>query len=186
MLAFFIAQDEWGVFRKSWTVALLVFLAISNLGIYQYQSIQSQQGRLLTKAEYEQPTPFYIGAGHEYLPDEINYQELLKQKKRQLDYSAEQVTITNVRMPYGKISFDYQVVNQSAKVTVPFIYYLGYQATIQMKNQTGAKKNEPNQSRRLSRSFFIWYRTCRHPLPKNKSAKNRDNDDLAFCRRFWI
>lgn len=43
-------------------------------------------------------------------------------------------------MPYGKISFDYQVVNQSAKVTVPFIYYLGYQATIQMKNQTGAKK----------------------------------------------
>ena len=58
MLAFFIAQDEWGVFRKSWTVALLVFLAISNLGIYQYQSIQSQQGRLLTKAEYEQPTPF--------------------------------------------------------------------------------------------------------------------------------
>lgn len=73
-------------------------------------------------------------------------------------------------MPYGKISFDYQVVNQSAKVTVPFIYYLGYQATIQMKNQTGAK-NEPNQSRRLNRSFFIWYRTCRHPLPKNKSAK---------------
>ncbi|EGO8432246.1 hypothetical protein GUJ44_11270 [Enterococcus faecalis] len=140
MLAFFIAQDEWGVFRKSWTVALLVFLAISNLGIYQYQSIQSQQGRLLTKAEYEQPAPFYIGAGHEYLPDEINYQELLKQKKRPLDYSAEQVTITNVRMPYGKISFDYQVVNQSAKVTVPFIYYLGYQATIQMKNQTGAKK----------------------------------------------
>ena len=127
-------------------MALLVFLAISNLGIYQYQSIQSQQGRLLTKAEYEQPTPFYIGAGHEYLPDEINYQELLKQKKRQLDYSAEQVTITNVRMPYGKISFDYQVVNQSAKVTVPFIYYLGYQATIQMKNQTGAKKmNLTNQ-----------------------------------------
>lgn len=81
---FFIAQDEWGVFRKSWTVALLVFLAISNLGIYQYQSIQSQQGRLLTKAEYEQPTPFYIGAGHEYLPDEINYQELLKQKNDHL------------------------------------------------------------------------------------------------------
>ena len=84
MLAFFIAQDEWGVFRKSWTVALLVFLAISNLGIYQYQSIQSQQGHLLTKAEYEQPTPFYIGAGHEYLPDEINYQELLKQKNDNL------------------------------------------------------------------------------------------------------
>ncbi|MGH2179894.1 hypothetical protein ACQ1ZQ_15710, partial [Enterococcus faecalis] len=83
---------------------LLVFLAISNLGIYQYQSIQSQQGRLLTKAEYEQPTPFYIGAAHEYLPDEINYQELLKQKKRQLDYSSEQVSITNVRMSYGKIS----------------------------------------------------------------------------------
>ena len=73
-------------------------------------------------------------------------------------------------MPYGKISFDYQVVNQSAKVTVPFIYYLGYQATIQMKNKR-ALKNEPNQSRRLNRSFFIWYRTCRHPLPKNKSAK---------------
>ena len=72
-------------------------------------------------------------------------------------------------MPYGKISFDYQVVNQSAKVTVPFIYYLGYQATIQMKTKR-ALKNEPNQSRRLS-SFFIWYRTCRHPLPKNKSAK---------------
>ena len=49
-------------------------------------------------------------------------------------------------MPYGKISFDYQVVKQSAKVTVPFIYYLGYQATIQMKNQTGAKKmNLTNQ-----------------------------------------
>ena len=65
-------------------MALLVFLAISNLGIYQYQSIQSQQGRLLTKAEYEQPAPFYIGAGHEYLPDEINYQELLKQKNDHL------------------------------------------------------------------------------------------------------
>ena len=79
------------------------------------------------------------------MPDEINYQELLKQKKRQLDYSAEQVTITNVRMPYGKISFDYQVVNQSAKVTVPFIYYLGYQATIQMKTKRALKMSLTNQ-----------------------------------------
>ena len=79
------------------------------------------------------------------MPDEINYQELLKQKKRPLDYSAEQVTITNVRMPYGKISFDYQVVNQSAKVTVPFIYYLGYQATIQMKTKRALKMSLTNQ-----------------------------------------
>ena len=48
-------------------------------------------------------------------------------------------------MPYGKISFDYQVVNQSAKVTVPFIYYLGYQATIQMKTKRALKMNLTNQ-----------------------------------------
>ena len=62
MLAFFIAQDEWGVFQIL-DRGFVGFPAISNLGIYQYQSIQSQQGHLLTKAEYEQPTPFYIGAG---------------------------------------------------------------------------------------------------------------------------
>lgn len=70
-----------------------------------------------------------------------------KNKTRRVASDAgNMVTVTNEAFPYGVVTFDYSVsAGKSSTVTVPFIYYYGYQAMIESGGTTKQIQPKMNQ-----------------------------------------
>jgi len=129
LIAYLIAADDLKLLKQNssrlFTVGLLILV---NMFVYQWMCLQTQQHRILTYAQYNKTNSYYIGAGHEYLPQEMNYEYIKAHKDRQLAYNPQIIKITKPNLTFSTVSFDYKVIaNKSAAVTVPFVYYYGYQ-----------------------------------------------------------
>ncbi|WP_375179805.1 hypothetical protein [Enterococcus rotai] len=132
LLAYLIANDDLGIFKRYPNSQLVLAIVILlGVGLYEKESIDTEGKRLLSHQSYDQTNSYYIGAGHEYLPTEVDYEMIKKNKKRQLTYDTDEIEVKNVKMTVGSVAFDYQT-KRSKKTTVgiPFIYYYGYQAKV--------------------------------------------------------
>lgn len=132
LLAFLIANDDIGLFKKFPSSQIIVVMVILiGVGLYEKESIDTEGNRILSHHSYDQTNSYYIGAGHEYLPKEVDYTTIKKNKKRKVVYDAAEIEVTNVKMTFGSVAFDYRTNNtKETTVTIPFIYYYGYQAKI--------------------------------------------------------
>lgn len=133
LVSYLLANDQIGIFKK-WKssyyimMGMTVFLALG----YGTKVVLAQQNRVLSYEKYNQTNSYYIGAGHEYLPEQTNYDELRKYKNRPLVYSEKKIKISNQSQTFATYSFDYKVKGtDEVTVTVPFVYYYGYQATVE-------------------------------------------------------
>lgn len=132
LLAFLIVNDDIGLFKKFPSSQIILIMVIFlGVGLYEKESIDTEGKRILSHHSYDQTNSYYIGAGHEYLPKEVDYSSIKKNKKRKVVYDDSKIEITNVKMNFDSVAFDYRT-NDTKKttVTVPFIYYYGYQAKI--------------------------------------------------------
>ena len=132
LVAYLIANDDLGLFKRYPSSQLvLATVILIGVGLYEKESIDTEGKRLLSHQSYDQTNSYYIGAGHEYLPTEVDYDIIKKNKHRQLTYDSEKVEVKKVEMTFDSVAFDYQTkYTEKATVTVPFIYYYGYQAKI--------------------------------------------------------
>lgn len=130
--AYLIANDYNKILKKiPYGQVILILFILLGVVIYEWESIDTEGKRIVSHQSYDQTNSYYIGAGHEYLPKEVNYQKLLKNKKREISYDPEVMTIKKSELSFASVSFDYQVVqSKPAIVTLPFIYYYGYQAKV--------------------------------------------------------
>jgi hypothetical protein len=142
LLTYLIANDSLGFLKKiPKALPILILFILLGVVIYETESVVTVRKRLLTYEKYNHTNCYYIGAGHEYLPEETDYSVILKHKKRKLAYDDEQVNVTNIAMTFDTIAFDFQTQqNQAVNVTLPFIYYYGYQARILTD---GKERTEP-------------------------------------------
>lgn len=132
LLAFLIANDEIGLFKKfPNSQIILAIVIILSAGLYEKESIDTEGKRILSYHTYDQTNSYYIGAGHEYLPKEVDYSTIKKNKKRKVVYDDSKIKVTNVKMNFDSVAFDYQTNDtRETTVTIPFIYYHGYQVKI--------------------------------------------------------
>ncbi|MTD40465.1 hypothetical protein GIX45_17935 [Erwinia sp. CPCC 100877] len=132
LLAYLIADDSLGFLKKiPKALPLLILFIFLGVAIYETESVITGGKRVMTYEKYNHTNSYYIGAGHEYLPEETDYSVILKQKKRKLTYDENQIKVMHTDMTFDKISFDFQTQQkQAVDVTLPFIYYYGYQARI--------------------------------------------------------
>ncbi|MBO0470451.1 hypothetical protein JZO66_07825 [Enterococcus sp. DIV0242_7C1] len=130
--AYLIANDYNKILKKiPYGQGILILFILLGVVIYEWESIDTEGKRIVSHQSYDQTNSYYIGAGHEYLPKEVNYQKLLKNKKREISYDPEVMTIKKSELSFASVSFDYQVaLSKPAIVTLPFIYYYGYQAKV--------------------------------------------------------
>lgn len=130
--AYLIANDDIGLFKKfPISQIVLVIVIFLSVVIYERDSINSKRSRVLSYQAYDQTNSYYIGAGHEYLPKEVDYSVIKKNKKRKVVYNPAEIEVTNVQLSFDAVSFDYDTKDRSqTTVTIPFIYYYGYQAKI--------------------------------------------------------
>lgn len=130
--AYLIASDYNKILKKiPYGQGILILFILLGVVIYERESIDTEGKRIVSHQSYDQTNSYYIGAGHEYLPKEVNYQKLLKNKKREISYDPEVMTIKKSELSFASVSFDYQVAqSKPAIVTLPFIYYYGYQAKV--------------------------------------------------------
>ena len=132
LVAYIIANDSIHLFKK-FPSSQLVLVSVILLGvmIYEWDSVDMEGDRILSHEAYDETNSYYIGAGHEYLPKEVDYATIKKNKRRQLLYNSDEIAVTKVKMPFGSVEFDYQTKHDGkTSVTLPLIYYYGYQATI--------------------------------------------------------
>ncbi|OJG23593.1 hypothetical protein RU98_GL001848 [Enterococcus caccae] len=132
VLAFLIANDDIGLFKKFPSSQIILVLVIFlGVGLYEKESIDTEGKRILSHHSYDQTNSYYIGAGHEYLPKEVDYSTIKKNKKRKVVYDASKVEVTNIKMGFDSVAFDYHTKDTiKTTITIPFIYYYGYQAKI--------------------------------------------------------
>lgn len=149
LLAYLVANDDFGLFKKfPSSQIILVLVVLLGVGLYEKESIDTEGKRILSHQSYDQTNSYYIGAGHEYLPKEVDYDTIKKNKKRKVVYNPDKIVVKDVKMTFDSVSFDYQTKNTSkVTVTIPFIYYYGYQAKIVSNGKeitTPAVLNEKN------------------------------------------
>lgn len=141
LLAYIIVNDNLGLFKRLRSQAILILMVIGSVFIYQTACLVTQQKRVLTYQQYDKPSSYYIGAGHEYLPEEVNYSKILKSKDRPFKFDSKKGSLSRIKKSFSSVSFDYDVKNaQEMSVSIPFIYYYGYKVEL-MKNGNKIEKD---------------------------------------------
>lgn len=138
LLSFLIANDDIGFFKKFPDSKVFV-IAVILLGviIYEAETLGTEEQRILSHQKYDETNSYYIGAGHEYLPKEVDYSKIKKNKTRKIGYDPNEIDVTNIQLNVDSVRFDYDVKSaKKSTVTIPFIYYYGYQAKIINGNKT--------------------------------------------------
>ncbi|MFC6322178.1 hypothetical protein [Companilactobacillus baiquanensis] len=128
--AYLLVNDDLHLFSKRYfTYAFLALLAIFTFSLSQQTVAQSKE-KLDSYSDFNQIDSYYIGAGHEYLPSQVNYSEIRQHKNRVLDYNKSDISIQNPTINRQYIAFDFKTLKKSAKIQLPLIYYKGYQSEV--------------------------------------------------------
>lgn len=130
IVAYFLVNDDLHLFEnKYFGYGLVIMILLVAVGLGQ-QTISNSRDKLETYANFNEVDSFYIGAGHEYLPSEVSYPEVLEHKDRVLNYNKSVVAIDNPTINRQYIAFNFDTYGKTAKIELPLIYYKGYQAEI--------------------------------------------------------
>ncbi|WP_321385965.1 hypothetical protein [uncultured Enterococcus sp.] len=103
-----------------------LILIVSTLGVAIAHSIQVPKKRKYEHYVYDFIDSGYLGWGSEYLPIEMDAEEIVTQKPT-FYYDPNKVTLTDIDMGFGEAMFTFESETPT-KVILPFVYYKGYEA----------------------------------------------------------
>ncbi|WP_125764046.1 glycosyltransferase family protein [Companilactobacillus hulinensis] len=130
IVAYLLVNDDLHIFTNKYVVyGLVSLIALVTVGIGT-QTVGQFKDKLETYKEFNHVDSFYIGAGHEYLPSEVSYPEVLQHKERVIDYNRSKVDINNSTINRQYIAFNFNTHGKTTKVTLPLIYYKGYESEV--------------------------------------------------------
>lgn len=130
IVAYLLVNDDLHLFnRKYFTFIFLTVIALLTINLSQ-QTIAASKNRLDPYSDFNQIDSYYIGAGHEYLPSQVNYSEIRQHKDRTLNYDKSNISIQNPTINRQYISFNFDSHKGFTKVQLPLIYYKGYQSEV--------------------------------------------------------
>ncbi|WP_164509453.1 hypothetical protein [Companilactobacillus jidongensis] len=130
IVAYLLANDDLNIFHNkyfSYSFIAVIMLVAMGLG---HQTVVQSPNRLETYSKFDQVDSYYIGAGHEYLPSEVSYPEVLEHKDRLINYKKSDVSVNNSTINDQYIAFNFNTHGKTALVQLPLIYYKGYQAEV--------------------------------------------------------
>lgn len=130
IVAYLLVNDDLNLFRKKYIVyGLVTIMSLVTIGLGQ-QTLLAAAGKLETYQEFNKIDSFYIGAGHEYLPSEVSYPQILNHKDRLIKYNKSSVDISKSSINRQYIAFEFNTHGKNSKVQLPLIYYKGYQSEV--------------------------------------------------------
>lgn len=130
IVIYLLVNDDLRMFDKNYCRYILVGLTILISVVLGQQTIAQSKDRLETYTDFNKIDSYYIGAGHEYLPSEASYPNILANKQRRLTYDQKKVAVHDVSINQRYVSFGFNTNGKPAKVRLPLIYYKGYQAEV--------------------------------------------------------
>lgn len=130
IVAYLLVNDDMNIFRnKYFAYSFIAVISLVTVGLGQ-QTVNESPDKLESYAAFNKIDSFYIGAGHEYLPSEVSYPEVLEHKDRMLDYNRSMVSIDGSTINRQYIAFNFNTYGKTAKIELPLIYYKGYQTEV--------------------------------------------------------
>ena len=144
LVAYFIADDGLKLFQQKYmTTALIsvVFLLSFGLGA---TTIQQSYWRLNTYNSYNHISSYLIGAGHEYLPSNVNYNYVKVDGPRELIYNPNRINISDKTLNTQIVRFHFNTNKKPVKVELPLFYYKGYQASVTGPGSSSKPKLSPH------------------------------------------
>ncbi|MFD1418309.1 hypothetical protein [Companilactobacillus keshanensis] len=130
IVAYLLVNDDLHLFdRKYFSYALIGMIALLTLGLSQ-QTVAESKDRLDSYSDFNTIDSYYIGAGHEYLPSQVDYYNIRHHKDRTIDYKRADISIQNAIINRQYIAFNFDTHGKSANIQLPLIYYKGYQSEI--------------------------------------------------------
>lgn len=138
MLSFVISFDDLGLLKNKWLTYILYAYPILTVIVYQVMLLGDP--RMVSYSKFNDFYDNKPGFGQEYLPSSTSYKELSKLTDDEFPVYTKG-SITNYEKSYNTITFDYDF-KDSTEVTLPFVNYKGYVATIKGldKGTTGLVK----------------------------------------------
>lgn len=127
LLAIFVASDPLNIFSGKVSKFILIGFALLLTISAEYRLVNESSLQLVTQAAYNEPYPFSIGAGQEYLPQGTNL-STLERTSHKAKISSGKAKISNFKQYGTRLSFDFKNA-RNAKVDLPIIGYYGFQST---------------------------------------------------------
>ena len=128
IVAYFIAKDDLHLMSiKYFKTALVLGLLLFSFDLSQ-DTVQASAYDLKTYSSYNELSSFMIGAGHEYLPSKVDYNEI--NSSRQLQYNPKNINIDRTTINDNEVKFNFSTKKENSAVVLPLFYYKGYQATM--------------------------------------------------------
>lgn len=119
---------------------LYVTIAFTLVFVLAHGLFIANKERYVTKEEFENIPQSFLGWGSEYLPSNMNINELVKEPTT--IRKSPNISIKNPVFKYGSIDLDYDVRDKDSLGTIvlPLVHYKGYQATAngQIVNVSGS------------------------------------------------
>lgn len=144
IVAYFIGTDDLHLFEIKYTTPILMVGMLALTFALAQFTMQASPWRLNTYASYDKISTYLIGAGHEYLPSKVDYDDIKSDKLRTLSYDSDAVKITNPKVTKSIVQFDFKTKDKSAKVETPLFFYKGYQAHISGNGSSDVPKESKN------------------------------------------
>ncbi|WP_125567964.1 hypothetical protein [Companilactobacillus insicii] len=130
IVAYLLSNDDLKLFdNKFFTCSFVLIIALLSIGLGQ-QTVSSSTDRLESYKTFNKIDSYYIGAGHEYLPSQVSYPEVLDHKNRVINYDSSNVDINDSTINRQYIAFNFNTYGKTAKIQLPLIYYKGYQTEV--------------------------------------------------------
>lgn len=126
LLSWVISFDDLNLFKHKWVTYIIEAYLIVTVIFYQLVLLDAS-----VNVSYSKFNDLYDnkpGFGQEYLPSSTSYKELSKLTDDEFPIYTKG-SITNYEKKYNTITFDYNF-KEPTEVTLPFVNYKGYQASI--------------------------------------------------------
>lgn len=138
LLSWVISFDDLNLLKKKWLTYVLYAYPILTMLVYQVMLLGGP--RMVSYSTFNDLYDNKPGFGQEYLPSSTSYKELNTLLEDEFPIYTNG-SITNYEKEYNTITFDYDF-KEPTEVTLPFVNYKGYIATIKAldKGTTGSVK----------------------------------------------
>ncbi|MQS90077.1 YfhO family protein [Lactobacillus salsicarnum] len=130
IVSYFIANDDLKLFQKKYFTTAFVAVTLLLSFTMAQLTVQASPFRLNTYNSYDKISSYLIGAGHEYLPSSVNYDDVKENKPRDISYDKSTVSIENKTINKEYIQFDFDTGNTPTTIELPLFYYKGYSAKV--------------------------------------------------------
>ncbi|WP_125711572.1 hypothetical protein [Companilactobacillus kedongensis] len=130
IVAYLLVNDDLHLLdRRYFPYVLVGIITLLTLSLSQ-QTVAASKDRLDSYSDFNTIDSYYIGAGHEYLPSQVDYYDIRQHKDRTINYKQSDISIQNPTINRQYIAFNFDTHGKSANIQLPLIYYKGYQSEV--------------------------------------------------------